>query len=180
MLQRQSLAPDNVYALADHLDAALAACEDLLQLSGHHADLEWFLATVRRFELAAILQVLRVRQYAEELRHTDRRIATIAELFLAGTLAFTEANGAQVTSPFGSDQDPDGRGLAITDQFMIGRRIPIGLLAEMVRAFLDALEITYVLYDADDELRRLTRLRPPLSLVPSTPSLGVADLTPHA
>ena len=43
---------------------------------------------------------------------------------------------------------------------MIGRRIPIGLLAEMVGAFLDALEITYVLYDADDELRRLARLRP--------------------
>ena len=179
MLQRQSLAPDNVYALADHLDAALAACEDLLQLSGHHADLEWFLASVRRFELAAILQVLRVRQYAEELRHTDRRIATIAELFLAGTLAFTEASGAQVTSPFATDRDPDGNGLIITDEFMIGRRIPIGLLAEMVGAFLDAIEISYMLFNEDHQ-QRPVRMRPSLALVPAPPSRPPSVLRPQA
>jgi hypothetical protein len=166
MLQRQALAPDCVYALVDHLDATLTACEDLLRLSGRDQDMEWFLASVRRFEVAAILQVLRVRQYAEELRQTEPRIATVAELFMAGTVAFTEASGAQVTSPFSTDMDPDGHGLLITDQFMIGRRIPIGLLAEMVSAFLDALDITYVIYGEDHEPRPL-RSRPPLAVVPS-------------
>ena len=49
----------------------------------------------------------------------------------------------------------------------------------MVRAFLDALEITYVLYGADDELRPM-RLRPPLSLVPRTRHSATAGLPPHA
>ena len=178
MLQHQAPAPDSVHALADHLDATLGACEELLRLNGRHQDMEWFLASVRRFELAAILQVLRVRQYAEELRHTERRIATVAELFLAGTLAFTEASGAQVTSPFATDQDPGGNGLIITDEFMIGRRIPIGLLAEMVGAFLDALEITYTLYSEDREPRPV-RMRPSLALVP-TPSRPPAVLRPQA
>jgi hypothetical protein len=164
MLQRQTLAPDCVYALVDHLDATLTACEDLLRLSGRDQDMEWFLASVRRFEVAAILQVLRVRQYAEELRRTEPRIATVAELFMAGTVAFTEASGAQVTSPFATDVD--GQGLLITDQFMIGRRIPIGLLAEMVSAFLDALDITYVIYGENHEPRSV-RNRPPLTVLPS-------------
>jgi hypothetical protein len=166
MLQRPALAPDCVYALVDHLDATLTACEDLLRLSGRDQDMEWFLASVRRFEVAAILQVLRVRQYAEELRQSEPRIATVAELFLAGTLAFTEASGAQVTSPFATDMDPNGHGLLITEQFMIGRRIPIGLLGEMVSAFLDALDITYVLL-GDDHEPRPVRGRPPLNVVPS-------------
>jgi len=166
MLQRQLPAPDNVQALADHLDRALAACEELLRLNGRHQDMEWFLASVRRFELAAILQVLRVRQYAEELRHTERRIATVAELFLAGTLAFTEASGAQVTSPFATEREPDGNGLIITDEFLIGRRIPIGLLADMVGAVLDALAITYTIYDQDHQPRPV-RMRPALALVPA-------------
>jgi hypothetical protein len=178
MLQRQAPAPDSVYALADHLDATLAACEELLRLNGRHQDMEWFLASVRRFELAAILQVLRVRQYAEELRHTERRIATVADLFLAGTLVFTEASGAQVTSPFATDRDPHGNGLIITEEFMIGRRIPIGLLAEMVGAFLDALEITYTLYNEDHQPRPV-RMRPSLALVPS-PSRPPAVLRPQA
>lgn len=179
MLQRQMPAPEGVYALADHLDRTLAACEELLRLNGRHQDMEWFLASVRRFELAAILQVLRVRQYAEELRHTERRIATVADLFLAGTLAFTEATGAQVTSPFATDRDPDGNGLIITDEFMIGRRIPIGLLADMVGAFLDALEITYVLHHEEQDPRPV-RMRPSLALVPSPPSRPPAVLRPQA
>jgi hypothetical protein len=178
MLQRQMPAPDSVHALADHLDGALAACEDLLRLNGRQQDIEWFLASVRRFELAAILQVLRVRQYAEELRHTERRMATVAELFLAGTLAFTEASGAHVTSPFATDRDPDGNGLIITDDFMIGRRIPIGLLAEMVGAFLDALEITYGFYGEERQARPV-RMRPSLALVPA-PSRPPAVLRPLA
>ena len=178
MLQHQAPAPDSAYALADHLDAALAACEELLRLNGRDQDMEWFLASVRRFELAAILQVLRVRQYAEELRQTERRIATVADLFLAGTLAFTEASGAQVTSPFATERDAHGNGLIITDEFMIGRRIPIGLLAEMVGAFLDALEITYTLYNEDHQPRP-ARMRPSLAMVPA-PSRPPAVLRPQA
>ena len=169
MLQRQSHAPATVYALADHLDSTLAACEDLLELNGRHADLEWFLASVRRFELAAILQVLRVRQFAEELRGTDPRIAAVAALFLAGTVAFTEASGAQVNSPFNGDTDgaADRGGLAITDQYMIGRRVPIGVLAEVVGAFLDTLEVAYVLYDAGEP--RALRSRPGVAVRPPGP-----------
>jgi hypothetical protein len=102
----------------------------------------------------------------------------VAELFLAGTLAFTEASGAQVTSPFATDRDPDGNGLIITDEFMIGRRIPIGLLAEMVGAFLDAIEISYMLH-SDDQQPRPVRMRPSLALVPA-PTHAPAILRPQA
>ena len=60
-----------------------------------------------------------------------------------------------------------GNGLIITDEFMIGRRIPIGLLAEMVGAFLDAIEITYMLYGEDHQPRPV-RMRPSLALRPGT------------
>ena len=172
MLQRQSLAPDNVYALADHLDAALAACEDLLQLSGRHTDLEWFLASVRRFELAAILQVLRVRQYAEELRQSDRRIATIAELFLAGTLAFTEAKRRPGHQSVRQRRRPRWarpcHHRSIHDRTAHSDR-PAGRDGAGVPR------------RDGDHLRAVTtpsraaspvRLRPPLSLVPRTPSLA--------
>lgn len=172
MQQRQSHAPDSVYALADHLDAALAACEDLLEMNGLHADLEWFLASVRRFELAVILQVLRARQYAEELRGSGSHIAAMAALFLAGTLPFTETNGAQVNRPFDADASDasSGGNLDITDQFLIGRRVPIGTLVAMAGAFLDALEVTWVLYNADAPrtLAKRPALRPgppPLPMV---------------
>ncbi len=52
---------------------------------------------------------------------------------------------------------------------MIGRRIPIGLLAEMVGAFLDAIEITYMLYGEDHQPRPV-RMRPSLALVPAPPT----------
>jgi hypothetical protein len=160
MLQRQVHAPASVYALADHLDGVLAACEDLLELNGHHADMEWFLASVRRFELAAILEVLRVRQHAEELRSADTRLAAASTLFLAGTLAVTQASGGGLSQAFDTpaQKAEDRHSFIITDDFMIGRRIPLGALAEMAAAFLDALEVIYVLYDGD--LPRAARAGP--------------------
>jgi hypothetical protein len=177
MLQRHSYVPDNVYALADHLDAVIAACEDLLALNGRHADLEWLLASVRRFELAAILQVLRARQYAEELRGSEAQVGTVALLFLASTAAFTEATRAQVERVL----DPENNGarsggLVITDQFLIGRRVPIGVLLQMTGAFLDALELTYVIYDA--ETPRALRSSAPAKL-PLPPPLTGSRAQPH-
>jgi hypothetical protein len=159
MLQRQLNAPANIYALADHLDGILATCEDLLRLDGRHTDMEWFLASVRRYEVAAILRVLRVREYAEGLDSSDPDIAAAAAMFLRGTMAFTQGNGAHAASPLGGAADRHN--FAITHHFTIGRRIQLGLLSALAGTFLSALEIAYVLYDPADPASTRARPMPP-------------------
>src|SRR5262249_40960088 len=62
MSQRQQHAPPAVCSIADHLDGALAACEDLLALAGDAAAPEPFLNGVVRLELTIIMHVLQLRQ----------------------------------------------------------------------------------------------------------------------
>lgn len=107
-------APLAVYMLADHLDAALAAGEDLIarggdwrQLAEHHSeqpaetandDVATFAAAqrevaedVRSFELMLTARILKAREHARALAAVDARFAAVANLFVSGTGLLVDA-----------------------------------------------------------------------------------------
>ncbi|MGQ0456849.1 MAG: hypothetical protein ACT4OU_07290 [Hyphomicrobium sp.] len=99
-------APLAAYMLTDHLDAALAAGEDLV---AHGQD--WRAAAeakgddatalalaqrrvaedVRSCELMLIARVLRAREHARALGEQDKRFGAVAELFASGTAVLLDA-----------------------------------------------------------------------------------------
>ncbi len=99
-------APLAVYMLADHLDAALAAGEDLIA-RGHDwrelaeqpgEDVAMFAAAqreiaedVRSFELMLTARVLKAREHARALAAMDGRFSALANLFVSGTGLLTDA-----------------------------------------------------------------------------------------
>ncbi len=98
-------APLAVYLLADHLDGALAAGEDLM-VRGHDwralaetrdIDAEAVLAQreiaedVRGFELMLIARTLKAREHARALAGMDARFAAVANLFVSGTAILLDA-----------------------------------------------------------------------------------------
>lgn len=99
-------APASVYLLAEHLDAALAAGEDLTSVlyiwpgaapreaeeiaelrAGQRAAIE----RIRTFELALISRVLKGREWAAEVAEAEERFAMMAQLYLAGTVVLLDA-----------------------------------------------------------------------------------------
>jgi hypothetical protein len=98
-------APLSVYMLADHLDAALAAGEDLVArgydwraLAEDPGDDHDFAFTqriiaedVRSFELMVIARVLKAREHAHALAEIDTRFAAVAKLFASGTALLLDA-----------------------------------------------------------------------------------------
>ncbi len=178
-------APLSVYMLADHLDAALAAGEDLVALGARwrtHAeaaseDLS-YLATEREIaesvkssELMLVARTLKAREHARALAQIDRRFEPIANLFVSGTAILLDAV-EESEDATGDDFDTgDGllayvrsRGLiapdavmvmnasqlTIDDSFLVAKRLALGPLLDMVAAFLDALELHYELFVAED------------------------------
>jgi hypothetical protein len=96
-----------VYLVADHLDAALAAGEDLLAVHGsagpplpalHANGIEQpravqrrFVERVRTLELAMAMRILHARRRAAEMRRADPRVAAVARLFVGGTATLADA-----------------------------------------------------------------------------------------
>ncbi|KAB2941213.1 MAG: hypothetical protein K8F92_10040 [Hyphomicrobium sp.] len=99
-------APASVYLLAEHLDAALAAGEDLTSVlyiwpgppprepdqiielrAGQRAAIE----RIRTFELTLISRVLKGREWATEVALNEERFAMMARLYLAGTVILLDA-----------------------------------------------------------------------------------------
>lgn len=98
--------PPCVYFLADHLDAVLAAGEDMRKV-----DITWMSSAngsqedtvrdldslrdsvddLRSLELTLIARLLKSRERAEELARTDARLKLMARLFLNGTGLITDA-----------------------------------------------------------------------------------------
>jgi hypothetical protein len=105
-------APLSVYLLADHLDAALAAGEDLVArgqdwrtlAEGHAAEdhvaqagAEFAFAQralaeeVRGYELMLTARILKAREHARTLASIDLRFAAVANLFVSGTAILLDA-----------------------------------------------------------------------------------------
>ena len=93
--------PAAVYLVADHLDAVLAAGEDLLALtheSGSEGDPAGAAATDRCFadqartlEMTIAARALQARARAAEVRAADPRYKPLIDLFIAGTAALQDA-----------------------------------------------------------------------------------------
>lgn len=118
--------PPNVYLLADNLDAALAAGEDLLasRLSWHagdtrdgediaraRADERSAFQAVRTLEQVLIARVLKSRERAEDVARRDTRFGAVARLYNAGTAILIEAV-AEFGDQAGQDFDTGGATLA--------------------------------------------------------------------
>jgi hypothetical protein len=101
-----ALIPPAAYLLADHLDAALAAGEDLVGLgfawcaptSASAAELAEIRAAqratverMRALELALLARILKGRERARELARADAHVASVARLFVAGTAVLQDA-----------------------------------------------------------------------------------------
>jgi hypothetical protein len=138
MFERHQHAPRCVYYLADSLDSILAACEDLL---GEHIESGHLL----RLELAAITHVLQAHRYIEDLDAAEPVLIDQCVLFLAGTAALDlehlRSGGALHPQPSASAD------IRVSESYLVGRRLPIGVLAELAAAMLDALEAHFVLYE---------------------------------
>jgi hypothetical protein len=106
LLLLQRPAPVSVYLLAEHLDAALAAGEDLTSvlfiwpgpqprepddIAELRAGQRGAIERIRTFELALISRVLKGRDWATEVAESDERFAMMARLYLAGTAILLDA-----------------------------------------------------------------------------------------
>lgn len=175
--------PAAVYLLADNLDAALAAGEDLLKSciswhAGNSREAEEVAArrieerrateTIRTLEMIAVARVLKSRERAAELAREDANLKPIAKLYEGGTAVLVDAI-QELGDPAAHDFDAgDGvtsylrtRGLIdaemaapeeaaelkVTEDFLIGGRIALGALMDLIAMFLDTLEIHYDLYE---------------------------------
>jgi hypothetical protein len=92
-----------VYLLAEHLDATLAAIEDLSAVTPPPAQahpqlaetprpsLAGWVRHLERHEASALVHIVRARALTESVADYDDRLTTFARLFLAGTAALDEA-----------------------------------------------------------------------------------------
>lgn len=100
--------PPNVYLLADNLDAALAAGEDLthssttwlggpgkdsIELARQRAIEREELSRIRSLEEVLVARVLRSRERAEDIGRHDPRFGAVARLYTGGTALLIEAVG---------------------------------------------------------------------------------------
>lgn len=126
------------------------------------------LASVRTLELALIGRLMRARAHTETLADAESTFRPMAQLFLAGTTPFVDAvaelgESEKRTFDTGGDavayirsrgliaEDAgaplDGTRIDIRDDFLIAKRIALGVLMDLVAMFLDTLEIHYTLFD---------------------------------
>jgi hypothetical protein len=98
-------APLSVYLLADHLDSALAAGEDLIArghdwraLAENPGEPAEFVTRQRRIaeevrglELMLIARILKARTHARSLAEVDDRFRAVGTLFASGTIALLDA-----------------------------------------------------------------------------------------
>ncbi|MCB1549737.1 MAG: hypothetical protein KDJ41_18200 [Hyphomicrobiaceae bacterium] len=107
MSEFHPVTPPTVLLLSDHLDAALAAGEDLLSLTvallpaeaepdteamkAAHAELRGFVTRARELELMLATRLMGARQRADEISRRDTRLRPFARIFVSGTQALADA-----------------------------------------------------------------------------------------
>jgi len=175
-------APHSVYLLAEHLDAALAAGEDLARvryvwseapprsaeaIAKIRAGQRGAVERIKMFELALIARLLKAREWAAAVADDDERFAGITRLYIAGTAILLDAVaecGDLSATDFDTGDDliaylrsrgliaEDAPAIADTapisagDGFLVARRVPLGVLLDLVATFLDALEAEFDLF----------------------------------
>jgi hypothetical protein len=140
MFERHEHASRCVYLLADSLDSILAACEDLPSQHTSHR---------LRLELAAITHVLQARRYIEEIDATEPTLVDQCVLFLTGTAAL-DLEHLRSGRP-AHVQRAMSESVLISDDYLIGRQMPLGVLAQLAGTMLDTLEAHFVLYSGEQE-----------------------------
>ncbi len=94
--------PPEAYMLADHLDAALAAGEDILIAGRKLADendrgarepaaLRSSIELIRALELALITRVSKAREWSERMSKADARFKLQASSFMSGSVTLVDA-----------------------------------------------------------------------------------------
>lgn len=181
-----TLAPANVYLLAEHLDAALAAGEDLNNVScvwlgpapRETDDITEIRARqrdaverIRTLELTLLSRILMGRDRADELASENKRFSAIARLYVSSTAILVDAveecaDSTEVDFDTGdgltafvrsrgllAEDAPaldDAAPIKLDDAFLVARRLRLGVLLDLVSAFLDALEAEYNLFFESD------------------------------
>lgn len=176
------LAPPCVYLLAEHLDAALAAGEDLTavryrwsgppprareEIEKIRAGQRTAIERIRTFELALLSRVLKGREWASAVAADEEKFAAVARLYVAGTAVLVDAVaecGDTTSVDFDTGDDltayvrsrglitseapalADTAPIAPDDNFLLARRVPLGVLLDLVATFLDALEAEFELF----------------------------------
>jgi hypothetical protein len=129
MALRQQQPPATIYGLADHLDAILAACEDLRIVSPMRSN------DIATFELGALSHALQARRCLQDIWIDDDAVSHEAALFLIATGALAQLQELGYSQP---------RSEAVgVDQYLLGGRVPAGILADRAGDLLDALEARY-------------------------------------
>jgi hypothetical protein len=126
---------------------------------------------VRSSELMLIARALKAREHARELALIDKRFGPVANLFVSATAILLDAVEECGDATEADFETGDGiiayirsRGLiapdvanvmnpaqlTIDDSFLVAKRLALGPLLDMVAAFLDALEIHYDLFVAEE------------------------------
>lgn len=106
MFDAKPAPPACIYLLGDHLDAALAAGEDLMsttvaigpppaaggiiELDDRHAALAQFITRMRGLEAGLVARIVQARRRAEELPR-DADLKLLVNLFLSGTVSLLDA-----------------------------------------------------------------------------------------
>lgn len=103
MLPERTRTPPAAYFIADHLDAVLAASEDLRKLkveipparTGLSAEmankLRAFVEQIQRHELTIVMRTLEARKRIAELQNPGKMLRLILGLFTGGTAALADA-----------------------------------------------------------------------------------------
>lgn len=181
------LAPASVYLLAEHLDAALAAGEDLTSVlyiwpgkpAREAADVAALrtgrreaIERIRSIELGLIARVLMARELSAGIALEYQQLTPVARLFVSGTAVLVDAvsecadcteadfdTGDDLTAYvrarglIGEDAPAlaDTAPIAANESFLVARRIPLGVLLDLVAAFLDSLESVFDLFSQDEQ-----------------------------
>lgn len=126
---------------------------------------------IRALELALITRVMKAREWSQALTKTDVRFKLTASLFMSGTNALVDAiaefadatqadfeTGDGITAYFRSRGIIDYEAPAlvipsdkplVTEAFRISGRIELGPLLDLIAAYLDALEMHFLLFSSE-------------------------------
>ncbi len=175
MRSAHSVLEPQICLFADHLDAALAAGEDLQalalapDLSGVEGPrrLSDFVARVARLEASLLAHVLQARRLAAAVQRLDGDVRRLEALFIANTallVTLIDEFGDRAHDYFATGADPlaflrrrallaedaatvsSFDELRVTEEFRIGGVVELGPLLDLVGAFLDVLDRRFDLY----------------------------------